>query len=127
MKRAARAKRYHFSMTPQQDEQTSAPPSWGARAALALIGFYRRFVSPGLPPSCRFYPSCSRYTYDAIARFGLGRGALLGAYRVCRCHPWHPGGVDPVPDALPPLNAWGARAIAKLKLLARRRFASGRD
>ena len=78
--------------------ETRARVSLAAAGALWLIEFYQRWISPGLPPSCRFYPSCSRYTYGAIERFGLWRGLILGAHRVCRCHPWHPGGVDEVPD-----------------------------
>ena len=96
--------------------------------ALAVIRFYQRFVSPGLPPSCRFYPSCSRYTYGAIERFGLGRGLWLGAYRVCRCHPWNAGGVDEVPAQFPAPRLVKARAVEKFKaLLARRRFDSPRN
>lgn len=69
--------------------------------ALSLIRFYQRFISPGLPPSCRFEPSCSRYTYASIERFGLLRGGFLGLFRICKCHPWHAGGDDPVPDQFP--------------------------
>lgn len=64
---------------------------------LAMIRFYRRWISPVLPPSCRFYPSCSEYTYQAIEKHGLRRGGWLGLRRLSRCHPWHPGGFDPVP------------------------------
>jgi putative membrane protein insertion efficiency factor/ribonuclease P protein component len=69
--------------------------------ALGIIRFYQRFISPGLPPSCRFEPTCSRYTYASIERFGLLRGSFLGAARICRCHPWHAGGYDPVPQLFP--------------------------
>ncbi|PQV63790.1 ribonuclease P protein component/putative membrane protein insertion efficiency factor,TIGR00278 [Abditibacterium utsteinense] len=69
--------------------------------ALSMIRFYQRFISPGLPPSCRFEPSCSRYTYATIERFGLWRGGFLGLIRVCKCHPWHEGGLDPVPLQFP--------------------------
>jgi putative membrane protein insertion efficiency factor len=64
--------------------------------ALWLIRLYRRLVSPMLPPSCRFYPTCSEYAYEAIDRYGLLRGGLLALGRVARCHPFNPGGYDPV-------------------------------
>lgn len=105
----------------QSEPPAARKPNPASMLALSLIGFYQRFISPGLPASCRFYPSCSRYTYGAIERFGLGRGLLLGAHRVCRCHPWHAGGLEPVPDSLPPLRQSGALWLAKLKdNLARR-------
>jgi uncharacterized protein len=63
---------------------------------LALLSFYRRHISPRLPPSCRFYPTCSAYTYEAIERFGAARGSWMGLKRLSRCHPFHPGGYDPV-------------------------------
>ncbi|PWH19192.1 MAG: membrane protein insertion efficiency factor YidD [Ardenticatenia bacterium] len=65
---------------------------------LALIRFYQRFISPGLPPSCRFEPSCSQYGYQAIERYGVLLGGWLALKRIARCHPFHPGGYDPVPD-----------------------------
>lgn len=68
-----------------------------ATAVAALITPYRWLVSPLLPPSCRFEPSCSRYAQDALRRHGLRRGARLAVGRVLRCGPWNPGGFDPVP------------------------------
>jgi putative membrane protein insertion efficiency factor len=69
-----------------------------ARAiVLALIRFYKHWISPGLPASCRFYPSCSEYTYQAVEKYGALRGGWLGIRRIARCHPFNPGGFDPVP------------------------------
>ena len=65
--------------------------------ALAFIRFYKRFISPILPPSCRFEPTCSVYTYQAIERYGVVKGGWLGLKRIARCHPLNPGGYDPVP------------------------------
>ena len=63
----------------------------------SLIRLYRYFVSPMLGPNCRFYPSCSCYAEEAIEHHGIARGSYLAARRILRCHPWHPGGYDPVP------------------------------
>lgn len=65
---------------------------------LAVRG-YRFFLSPLLPPSCRFHPSCSEYAEEALTRHGVLRGGWLTARRICRCGPWHAGGYDPVPRA----------------------------
>lgn len=67
------------------------------RLVLALIRFYKRFISPALPPSCRFEPTCSVYTYQAIEKYGVIKGGIMGAKRIARCHPLNPGGYDPVP------------------------------
>ncbi|MCL5109762.1 MAG: membrane protein insertion efficiency factor YidD [Chloroflexi bacterium] len=64
---------------------------------LGLIRFYRKFISPLTPPSCRYYPSCSSYALEAVERYGALRGGWLAAKRVARCHPFSPGGYDPVP------------------------------
>lgn len=64
---------------------------------LTLIRFYQKTISAALPPSCRFVPSCSEYTYAAIEKYGVVRGGWLGIRRLSRCHPWNPGGFDPVP------------------------------
>jgi putative membrane protein insertion efficiency factor len=67
------------------------------RLLAALIRAYQRFLSPALPPSCRFHPSCSQYALEAVTRYGALRGSWLAARRLARCHPFHPGGFDPVP------------------------------
>jgi putative membrane protein insertion efficiency factor len=63
----------------------------------ALIRSWQLFLSPVLPPSCRYFPSCSHYAAEAIETHGPWRGGLMAARRVCRCHPWSGGGYDPVP------------------------------
>ena len=68
------------------------------RVALALIRGYQRYVSRVRPSSCRFHPSCSVFTYEAIERYGLLRGGWMGVKRIVRCHPLNEGGYDPVPD-----------------------------
>jgi hypothetical protein len=67
------------------------------RVALFLLRFYKRFLSPLLPPMCRFEPTCSMYTMQAVEKFGALRGIWLGIRRLGRCHPFNPGGWDPVP------------------------------
>lgn len=68
-------------------------------AVAVLIRLYQWIVSPLLGPACRFYPTCSNYALDAIGRFGVLRGGWLALRRLARCHPWHPGGFDPVPES----------------------------
>lgn len=70
------------------------------------VRLYQRFVSPLSPPSCRFYPSCSAYAVTALTRFGPIRGGWLALRRLGRCHPWNPGGVDPVPMTWAERNDW---------------------
>ena len=68
------------------------------RMAMTLIRIYQKLVSPLLGKNCRYQPTCSRYTYDAIERFGVLRGTSLGVKRLGRCHPLREGGYDPVPE-----------------------------
>jgi len=67
------------------------------RAALWMIGFYRRRISPLTPPSCRFQPTCSEYAYEAIGKYGILKGGRLAIWRILRCNPWGGSGWDPVP------------------------------
>ncbi len=62
-----------------------------------MISFYRKFISPLKPAVCRFYPTCSAYSYQAIEKYGVGKGLYLSVRRILKCHPFHPGGYDPVP------------------------------
>ncbi|MEE9355395.1 MAG: membrane protein insertion efficiency factor YidD [Methylococcaceae bacterium] len=68
------------------------------KVIIRLIQGYRILLSPFLGNHCRFYPSCSDYATSAIERFGVARGVWLAINRISRCHPWHPGGTDPVPE-----------------------------
>jgi putative membrane protein insertion efficiency factor len=65
---------------------------------LFLIQIYQRMISPLKPPTCRFYPTCSHYGFEAIVRFGAFKGTWLTIKRISKCHPFHPGGIDPVPE-----------------------------
>ncbi len=92
----------------------------GRAARGILIGAiiaYRRVVSPLLGPSCRYYPSCSTYALEAVRVHGAAKGSLLATARLCRCHPWTPGGVDPVP----PRGAWKPEPYVPLE-----RYVDGR-
>ena len=68
------------------------------RALLLMITVYRWVLRPILPPACRFYPSCSDYAYESVSKFGVLKGTWLAAVRLSKCHPFHRGGFDPVPD-----------------------------
>jgi putative membrane protein insertion efficiency factor len=68
-----------------------------ARAVAGALAAYKRFVSPLLPPACRFTPTCSEYAGEAVLRHGVRRGLALAVRRLARCHPFHAGGPDPVP------------------------------
>jgi len=75
----------------------SAIASVPRRVAVAVIRVYQKVLSPLMPPSCRFTPTCSNYAVGAIQRYGLMHGGWLALKRIARCHPWNPGGYDPVP------------------------------
>jgi uncharacterized protein len=74
---------------------------------ILLVRAYQVCLSPFLGQNCRFYPSCSHYAMAAIGRHGALKGGMRAARRLCKCHPWHPGGVDPVPERLPEKPASG--------------------
>ena len=65
---------------------------------ILLIGAYRYLISPYLGSNCRFHPTCSCYAHEAVSRFGAWHGGWLALRRISRCHPWHEGGLDPVPE-----------------------------
>ncbi len=75
----------------------NALPIAPARTVAGILGVYKRFVSPLLPPACRFTPTCSEYAREAVMRYGVWRGLALAVRRLARCHPFHTGGPDPVP------------------------------
>ena len=72
---------------------------------LMLVKGYRYFISPLLGQNCRFYPSCSAYAEEALITHGPAKGSWLAIHRICRCHPWHAGGYDPVPEPKSPRNS----------------------
>jgi putative membrane protein insertion efficiency factor len=76
-----------------------------ARLLVAAVGSYRRVLSPLLGPRCRFAPSCSAYAIEALRAHGARRGGWLALRRIARCHPFHPGGHDPVPGAVQPTRS----------------------
>ncbi|ENJ6136976.1 membrane protein insertion efficiency factor YidD [Bacillus cereus] len=65
---------------------------------IGIIRFYQKFISPMTPPTCRFYPTCSHYGLEAFQKHGAFKGVWLTCKRILKCHPFHPGGFDPVPD-----------------------------
>jgi putative membrane protein insertion efficiency factor len=79
----------------------------------ALIRGYQVLISPILPPACRYSPSCSAYALEAVTRHGAARGGWLAVKRVCRCHPWHEGGWDPVPEPKKKFTAERASAPSR--------------
>jgi uncharacterized protein len=83
---------------PMQQREPRVRPSGAARLIMLLLTGYRRFVSPLLAPRCRFYPSCSAYALEAVQVHGAIRGSWLAARRLSRCHPFHAGGLDLVPE-----------------------------
>jgi putative membrane protein insertion efficiency factor len=87
------------SVTSPESQQAPGRRSAAASVLLCLVTGYRRFISPILPPSCRFYPSCSAYALEAVQVHGALRGSWLAVRRLSRCHPFHAGGLDPVPPA----------------------------
>lgn len=68
---------------------------------IGFIRFYQIVISPLKPPTCRFYPTCSHYGLESVKRFGALKGGWLAVKRIIKCHPFHPGGFDPVPEKLP--------------------------
>lgn len=88
---------HHVQLAQAEDQPLTTRPGIGARLGLSAIAFYKRFISPLLPPACRFEPTCSQYTAVAIQRYGLLKGSWMGMKRISRCQPFHAGGYDPVP------------------------------
>ncbi len=86
-----------------------------ACGVLFVLRLYQLILSPWLGNCCRFHPSCSRYCADAVRRFGVFRGVCLGVVRVFKCHPFHHGGFDPVPDRLASLGVSRASSAAAYK------------
>jgi len=70
--------------------------AWPRLLIVGLVRGYRAFVSPFLPPACRFHPTCSQYMIEAVTKYGAIRGVFMGVRRLLRCHPFSPGGYDPV-------------------------------
>jgi len=83
---------------------------------LLLLRGYQLVISPWLGDCCRFHPSCSHYCADAVKRFGFVKGLRLGVIRICKCHPFHPGGLDPVPDPPSPVGLRGTGPSSLVRL-----------
>jgi len=66
------------------------------KVLITVVRFYQKAISPFFRPVCRFYPSCSQYAIEALSKYGAVKGGWMGLKRICRCHPFHPGGYDPV-------------------------------
>lgn len=117
-----------MTTAPVDDAQLDDPapaPGPVARVLLALLAGYRRFVSPLLGPHCRFAPSCSAYAVEAVRVHGAARGSWLAARRLARCHPFHPGGHDPVPPSVSlPVGAPDRTPVATLVPTPRPRSAT---
>jgi uncharacterized protein len=94
-------------------EERAGTPARGVRACVAgAIRAYQRFLSPLLPRSCRFHPTCSAYALTSVERFGVMRGGWLAIKRIARCNPMDPGGFDPVPETLRPTRDDTGRTAA---------------
>jgi hypothetical protein len=89
---------HDYPNEPRLRDLPRTPLNWPRLAVLALIRFYQMTISRGLPENtCRFYPSCSHYGYQAVYKYGALKGSLMAAWRVLRCNPFNAGGYDPVP------------------------------
>jgi putative membrane protein insertion efficiency factor len=95
----------------ERRRRRSVPAHPAARPLVVLVRGYQRWISPALPPTCRFHPTCSAYAVEALQVHGLVKGTALTVWRPLRCAPWHPGGVDEVPPRAPPYSSSdGSRA-----------------
>lgn len=112
-------------MKPHAD--TSCPPlpsvySHFTQLLLVLIRVYQRYISPSLPPHCRFYPTCSQYTLQAVMWHGSWRGGWLAVRRITRCHPWGGSGIDWVPRPLYRYRFYVVEAVVINPCLAKQHF-----
>ena len=99
------------------------------RAAIAMLRVYQWGISPWLPRACRYYPTCSQYAVEAVSRYGVLRGGWMAVRRLARCHPFHAGGYDPVPEMVfsaAPVGGSGAPNWCVHKREARRSRAGAR-